>query len=146
MKWKHFPCYWPFVRVPDEFPAQRPVMRSFDDFFDLRLNKRLCKQSWGWWFETPSCPLWHHHNGYRLTLLVELFSCELYRTFHMESSHWFISWFGTVRQQTWSNIDPDLCHHMVLPSHNELTWGWEWSCYFHWLMNNKWWIIQQAER
>ena len=24
-----------------EFPAQRPVPRSFDVFFDLRLNKRL---------------------------------------------------------------------------------------------------------
>ena len=40
--------------VPGEFPAQRPVMRSFDVFFDLRLNKRLRKQSWGWWFETLS--------------------------------------------------------------------------------------------
>ena len=46
--------------VPGEFPAQRPVTRSFDVFFDLRLNKRLCKQSRGWWFETPSCPLWCH--------------------------------------------------------------------------------------
>ena len=40
-----------------EFPAQRPVTRSFGDFFDLYLNKRLSKQSWGWWFETPSPPL-----------------------------------------------------------------------------------------
>ena len=34
--------------VPGEFPARRPVTRSFDVFFDLRLNKRLRKQSWGW--------------------------------------------------------------------------------------------------
>ena len=27
--------------VTDEFPAQRPVTRRFDVFFDLRLNKRL---------------------------------------------------------------------------------------------------------
>ena len=27
--------------VAGEFPAQRPVTRSFDAFFDLRLNKRL---------------------------------------------------------------------------------------------------------
>ena len=40
-----------------KFPSQRPVARSFDIFFDLRLNKRLSKQSWGWWFETPS----HHY-------------------------------------------------------------------------------------
>ena len=33
--------------VPDEFPTQRPVTRGFDVFFDLRLNKRLSKQSWG---------------------------------------------------------------------------------------------------
>ena len=26
-----------------EFPAQRPVMRSFDIFFDLRLNKTVEK-------------------------------------------------------------------------------------------------------
>ena len=49
--------------VAGEFPAQRPVTRSFDVFFDLRLNKRLSKQWWGWWFETLSCPLWRHCNG-----------------------------------------------------------------------------------
>ena len=48
--------------VPGEFPTQRPVTRSFDVFFDLRLNKRLSKQSWGWWFETLSRPLWRHRN------------------------------------------------------------------------------------
>ena len=41
-------------------PAQRPVTRSFDVFFDPRLNKRLNKQWWGWWFETPSRLLWCH--------------------------------------------------------------------------------------
>ena len=52
IKWKHFPRYWPFVRGihrSGEFPAQRPVTRSFDVFFDLRPNKRLSKQPWGWW-------------------------------------------------------------------------------------------------
>ena len=39
---------------PGEFPTQRPVTRSFDVFSDLRLNKWLNKQPWGWWFETPS--------------------------------------------------------------------------------------------
>ena len=48
--------------VPDEFPTQRPVTLSFDVFFDLRLNKRLSKQSWGWWFETQLHPLWRHRN------------------------------------------------------------------------------------
>ena len=31
--------------VAGEFPSQTPVTRSFDVFFDLRLNKRLSKQS-----------------------------------------------------------------------------------------------------
>ena len=48
--------------VPGEFLAQRPVTRSFDVFFDLRLNKRLSKQSWGWRFETLSRPLWRYCN------------------------------------------------------------------------------------
>ena len=48
--------------VTGEFPAQRPVTRGFDVFFDLRLNKRLCKQLWGWWFETPTRSLWHNCN------------------------------------------------------------------------------------
>ena len=43
-------------------PTQRPVTRSFDVFFDLRLNKRLSKQSWSWWFETLSRPLLRHCN------------------------------------------------------------------------------------
>ena len=59
-------------------PAQRPVTLSFDVFFDLRLNKRLSKQSWGWWFETLSCPLWRHRNG------------NLYRDI------FYTSWPGTI--------------------------------------------------
>ena len=50
--------------VTGDFPSPRPVKRSFDVFFDLRLNKRLSKQSWGWWFEMPSPSLWRHCNGH----------------------------------------------------------------------------------
>ena len=55
--------------VPGEFPAQRPVTRSLKVFFDLRLNKRLSKQSWGWWFETLPSPLWRHCNGTSMVLI-----------------------------------------------------------------------------
>ena len=48
--------------VTGEFPTQRPVTRSFDVSFDAHLNKPLSKQSWSWWFETPSRPLWRHSN------------------------------------------------------------------------------------
>ena len=80
MQYKHPICRWfmmtssngnifrvtgPLCREftgPGELPAQRPVMRSFDVFFDLRPNKRLSKQPWGWWFETPSWSLWRQCN------------------------------------------------------------------------------------
>ena len=40
----------------------REFTRNFDVFLDLRLNKRLSKQSRGWWYETLSSPLWRHCN------------------------------------------------------------------------------------
>ena len=48
--------------VTDEFLSQRPVTRSFEVFFDQRLNKRLSKQSRRRWFETPLRSLWRHRN------------------------------------------------------------------------------------
>ena len=50
--------------VPGDFPAQRPVARNFDVSFDLRRDKQLSKQWWGWWFETLSIPSWRHSNDY----------------------------------------------------------------------------------
>ena len=48
---------------PGEFALQRPATRSFDVFFDLRLNKRLSEQPWGWWFETLLWSLWRQCNA-----------------------------------------------------------------------------------
>ena len=56
-----------------EFTGLRWILRtkaSGDElwcFFDLRLNKRLSKQSWGWWFKTQPRPLWRHSNGFSLS-------------------------------------------------------------------------------
>ena len=75
IKWKEFPCYWPFVRgihrspVNSRHKGQRCGALMF---FCLRLNKQLSKQWWGWWFETPSRPLWHHFNVY-YSRVVKLF-------------------------------------------------------------------------
>ena len=66
IKWKHFPRYWPFVRGIHWSPVNSPHKGLWRGalvlFYDQRLSKRLSKQSWGWWFETPSCPLWRHCN------------------------------------------------------------------------------------
>ena len=63
IKWKHFPHYWPFhpLHLCGE---QRALTWNFHVFFDLRLNKRLSKQCWGWWFEMPLHPLWCHYNDF----------------------------------------------------------------------------------
>ena len=67
IRWKHFPRYWPLVREFHRSPMNSPYkgqLRGTLLFsFNLRLNKRLNKQSWGWWFETPSPPLWRHRNA-----------------------------------------------------------------------------------
>ena len=48
--------------VTGEFPAQRPMTRSFDVSLDLRLNQQMSKQWIRWWLETPLRSLWHHCN------------------------------------------------------------------------------------
>ena len=48
--------------VTGEFPAQKPVTRSFDVFFNLHLNQQFRKKSRRRWFETPLCSLWRHCN------------------------------------------------------------------------------------
>ena len=60
-----------------EFPAQRPVARSFEVFFDLHLNKQLSKQSWGWWFETISCSLWRHCNEVHIIFTRIVYKIEM---------------------------------------------------------------------
>ena len=71
--------------VTGEFPAQRPVTRSFDVFFDLCLDEWSSKESWGWWFKTPSHPLWCHCNELEfvhfISWWVVLFSCNSMTSF-----------------------------------------------------------------
>ena len=73
------PLYREFAG-PGEFSALRPVTRSFDVFFDLCLNKRLSKQSWGWWFETPSRPLWRQRNDNMLHIVSIVHTNHVYFT------------------------------------------------------------------
>ena len=99
--------------VTDDFPAQRPVTRSFDVFFDLRLNERLSKQSWGWWFETPSHPLWRHGNdGLRTNKTPQkhaqctpiVFVCCLFCTYPSWSLIKIDTWPVKERWGIWANI------------------------------------------
>ena len=89
IKWKHFPRYWPFVRGIHRSPVTSPhkgqLRGALIFFFDLRLNKRLSKQSWGWWFETQSRPLWRHSNG-----MQEVWKFHLHHSDYQWAKNWSI--------------------------------------------------------
>ena len=81
IKWKHFQRYMPFARGIHRSPVNSP--RKANDaelwcFFDLLQNKRLNKHSWGWWFQTPSRPLWRHCNAH----------LQSRRFHHKQSTEW----------------------------------------------------------
>ena len=82
IKWKHFPHYWPFVRGIHRTPANSPHKGQWHGILIFSLictpNKLLSKQSWGWWFEMPSRPLWRHRNE-RLCLHIISFSTRRFK-------------------------------------------------------------------
>ena len=109
--------------VTGEFLAQRPVTRSFDVFFDLGLNERLSKQSWGWWFEMPSPPLWRHSNVTRqfalFIILVQDFSNT--RQVYIISDKYNHSFFTSRQSGASSNskhITPTICVSLCLLTHH----------------------------
>ena len=84
IKWKHFYAFLAICAgnspVPGEFPAQRPVTRSFNVFSDLRLNKRL------WWTgiegkNTQVQPLQWRHNEHDGVSIHRRLDCLLNRMF-----------------------------------------------------------------
>ena len=66
--------------VTGDFTSQRPVTRSFGVFFDRHLNKRLSKESWGWWFET-------HRAQFDATVMVSS-SVVTEMSFRWNFHHW----------------------------------------------------------
>ena len=97
--------------------AQSPVTRSFDVSFDLCLNKRLGKQSWGWWFKTQSRPLWRQCN---VLVKIVVFSlhfteiCFCLSTWHMFSLAPIMNWHrtgDTEPQRMMKPISKAIVHH-----------------------------------
>ena len=78
-------------------PLINPMTRSFDVFFDLCLDKRVSKQSRCRRFETPSCPLWRHCNGWAMLDVSYLWLLAV-RTVQWERGC-----------QVWDNGDTDWC-------------------------------------
>ena len=63
---------WGNPLVAGRSPSQRPVMQSFDVYFDLHLNKQFSKQLRSWWFETPSCSSQCYCNVFKILMTDNL--------------------------------------------------------------------------
>ena len=82
IKWKHFQRYWPFVRGIHRWAVNSPHKGQWRGAMMFSLictrNKRLSKQWWGWWFETPSCPWWRHRNVYAIYNKFRSNPCKIF--------------------------------------------------------------------
>ena len=74
-------CAWNSP-IPGEFPAQRPVTRSFDVFVDLRLNKRLCKNN------GEAGDLWRYRSHYDVTVMAGWEHCQFCSASHQWHCWW----------------------------------------------------------
>ena len=83
--------------VTGEFPSQWPVTRSFDVIFDLRLDKRLSKQSTHQWFETSSRSLRRHCNAYFHMPLAVHIVCMMIDICMIYSVVYCIYWISRTR-------------------------------------------------
>ena len=100
--------------VPGEFPTQRPATRSFEVFFDLRLNKRLSKQSCGWWSVTPSRWVWRHCNVPTVVASVAKKIIKWYISIgaHMNAKHVWYQY--AISLLTYTDAVHSLMDNMVL--------------------------------
>ena len=119
---------------PGEFPTQRPVTRSFDVFFDLRPNKRLSKQSWGWLFETLSRSLWRHCNVFGCTCTVVLYE------FMSFSSSYMWGFGDNTDLLWWNNVNNQFCQLTTRVSYQRGI-RWPFKCtgnHTYWGLKNNW--------
>ena len=109
IKWKHLPCYWPSERGIDRSPVNSSHKGQWRGALMFSL---ICawlngwvKQSWGWWFETPSCPLWPHCKIYPTTCSVPLLTYYQFgRSFNqiyvkIRSFSLMKLWFQTIHRK-----------------------------------------------
>ena len=82
---------------------------SFDVFFDLRLNKRLSKESWGSWFETPSRSLWRHCDATEMSFGPDPYCNQMvlqnsaHSTIALSSRHVHFDWTGWNHEMLFSH-------------------------------------------
>ena len=109
--------------VPGEFPAQRPVTRSFDVYFDLRPNKGLSKQSRGWWFETLSCSLWRHRNDNGIHDVLFYISYNLhFTTKYVHTSKYHLYKHHKINLEHDASLLSNLFQQTIFQAKDIVTW------------------------
>ena len=119
IEWKHFHVTVPLCgEFTGKFPSQWPVMRSFDIFFHLRLNKLLSKQC-------EAGDLRRHRVHYVVTVM----RCHkhiLWNRPHVNESRHQWWWIDNVYGDNFvasgrTSVNQVLWCHMGSTSNNELT-------------------------
>ena len=95
-------------RVTGPLCGEFPLTKASDAelwcfLFNLRLDKRLSKQSRRWWFEAPSSSLWRHCNNFPFFFqnyrnIIIVVSCIVYHV-HIYGSH--SSVVGALSNMNW---------------------------------------------
>ena len=136
--------------ITGEFPAQRPVTRCFDVFFALHLNKRLSKQSWGWWYETPSCSLWRQCNEFRTDSVTNEVKLQLipWRQLKTNFENRCVKWLIIIKGQVNYALINQLASHMYFKNWDIEPFSWNtwyktFNCHKSWLVINKSTIFDQ---
>ena len=74
------------------------------------LSKRLGKQSWGWWFDTPSRSLWLHCNDNLIKTQIAVF-CDLYDALHVLLYTTMIPFTAAILRLLLHNVS-GILHHL----------------------------------
>ena len=109
IKWKHFPRYWPFVRGIHRSPVNSPYKGQWCGALMFSL---VCARinGWGWYFKTPSRPLWCHcyvseHIGGRgIPQVINYGRCVFYILGNELKVMEFMTWFYNPKQIKYMNI------------------------------------------
>ena len=69
IKWKHFPCYWPFVRGIHRSPVNSPHKGQWHGALMFPL---ICARINGWVNNREAGDLWHNRAHYDVTVMDEV--------------------------------------------------------------------------
>ena len=106
-------------------PCTKASDADLDVFFDLWLNKRLSKQSWDWWFETPSCSFWRHYFDERVGVRWGTTSVGTLATFcYFYSSVFFLRNMWCSYENDFVIAPPTCCKSDEETNYSAEWWHW----------------------